>query len=189
MLIAALRCTGCAGPGSGLSLGANFVEDVSNAGTSAAAFLQIGVGARAMAMGNAGTTLVRDATVLYWNPAAAANLPCSSNSSPSITPIGWLTPSWIIVGMVFRVPGAGTLGISVLAFDAVDNQPVRTILATRRNGGVLQRLRRDVRADLCYVIDQQVFGRNNWEVHPAKRCGMKRPGRWPWTLESCTRPE
>ena len=46
------------------SPGANFVEDVSNAGTSAAAFLQIGVGARAMAMGNAGTTLVRDATVL-----------------------------------------------------------------------------------------------------------------------------
>ena len=50
----------------------NFVEDVSNSGTSAATFLKIGVGARAMAMGNAASTFGRDGTVLFWNPAAAA---------------------------------------------------------------------------------------------------------------------
>ncbi len=36
-------------------------------------FLQMGVGARAMSMGNAFTALAKDATALYWNPAGIAN--------------------------------------------------------------------------------------------------------------------
>ena len=112
---------------------ANFVEDVSNAGTSAAAFLQIGVGARAMAMGNAGTTLARDATALYWNPAAAANL--TAEASVTFDHTDWLVDTNLdFLGMTFRVPGAGTIGLSVLAFDAVDNQPVRTILQPEGTG-------------------------------------------------------
>jgi len=112
---------------------ANFVEDVSNAGTSAAAFLQIGVGARAMAMGNAGTTLARDATALYWNPAGAALLP--SEAAVTFDHTDWLVDTKLdYVGMAFRVPGIGTLGLSVLAFDAVDEQPVRTILQPEGTG-------------------------------------------------------
>lgn len=111
----------------------NFVEDVSNAGTSAAAFLQIGVGARAMAMGNAGTTLARDATALYWNPAAAANL--TAQATVTFDHTDWLVDTNLdFVGMAFRIPGAGTVGLSVLAFDAVDNQPVRTILQPEGTG-------------------------------------------------------
>ena len=112
---------------------ANFVEDVSNAGTSAAAFLQIGVGARAMAMGNAGTTLARDATALYWNPAGVASL--TSQAAVTFDHTDWLVDTKLdYVGMAFRMPGVGTLGLSVLAFDAVDEQPVRTILQPEGTG-------------------------------------------------------
>jgi hypothetical protein len=46
-----------------------FTEGVSNVGTTSAAFLNIGVGARAIAMGSAFTAVADDATALFWNPA------------------------------------------------------------------------------------------------------------------------
>lgn len=44
------------------------------AGTTAASFLKIGVGARAAAMGDAFTALADDPTALYWNPAGLIKL-------------------------------------------------------------------------------------------------------------------
>ena len=46
-----------------------FESNVSNVGTTAAAFLNIGVGSRANAMGGAFVAISDDATALYWNPA------------------------------------------------------------------------------------------------------------------------
>ena len=43
-------------------------------GTTSANFLKIAVGARAAALGEAYTALVNDASALYWNPAALANI-------------------------------------------------------------------------------------------------------------------
>ena len=43
-------------------------QTISGVGTTAASFLKIGVGARALAMGEAYTTLATDVTALYWNP-------------------------------------------------------------------------------------------------------------------------
>ena len=43
-------------------------------GTTAANFLKIGVGARAVAMGEAFTAIADDATALYWNPAGLSQL-------------------------------------------------------------------------------------------------------------------
>ncbi|MFT5517099.1 MAG: hypothetical protein ACI80V_003238 [Rhodothermales bacterium] len=111
----------------------NFVEDVSNAGTSAAAFLQIGVGARAMSMGNAGATMSRDATVLYWNPAGAATL--AGDVTVTFDHTNWLVDTSLdYVGLVMKLPGLGSLGFSILSFDAVDEQPVRTILQPEGTG-------------------------------------------------------
>ena len=49
-------------------------QTVSKVGTTAATFLKIGVGARALAMGEAYTTIAEDVTGLYWNPAGIANV-------------------------------------------------------------------------------------------------------------------
>ena len=50
----------------------SFVKDVSNKGTVAAAFLEIGVNARAEAMGGAYTAQQGYADMIYWNPAGLA---------------------------------------------------------------------------------------------------------------------
>ena len=51
-----------------------WAQSISNVGTTAASFLKVGVGARALAMGEAYTTLAEDATGVFWNPGATANL-------------------------------------------------------------------------------------------------------------------
>lgn len=52
----------------------NFVCYASGPGTTAANFLKIGVGAKAVAMGGAFTALANDPTALYWNPAGLAQI-------------------------------------------------------------------------------------------------------------------
>ena len=51
----------------------SFPQSVSRTGTSAATFLKIGVGSRALGMGEAYTTLAEDVTAMYWNPSGLAN--------------------------------------------------------------------------------------------------------------------
>ncbi len=103
-----------------------YVDGVTNAGTSAAAFLQIGVGARTQAMGNAGTAMVRDATAIFWNPAAIASLGGTAHLTLDHT--DWLANTKLdYVGAVFALSPNTAVGLSVLNFQMVDNQPVRTI--------------------------------------------------------------
>lgn len=56
-----------------LLLPQNFVSDVSKVGTTAAAILDIPNSARSLAMGNAVSGSINDASVLHWNPAAIAS--------------------------------------------------------------------------------------------------------------------
>jgi hypothetical protein len=49
-------------------------QKVSGVGTSSAAFLKIGVGARALGMGEAVSTQAEDITAMFWNPAGLAKL-------------------------------------------------------------------------------------------------------------------
>jgi hypothetical protein len=49
-------------------------QSIGRVGTSAASFLKIGVGSRALSMGDAYTTIADDATAMYWNPAGIASM-------------------------------------------------------------------------------------------------------------------
>ena len=51
------------------------ITDVSKVGTTAASFLEIGIGSRAIAMGGAFVAVANDATALYWNPGGLSRLP------------------------------------------------------------------------------------------------------------------
>ncbi|HLP16896.1 MAG TPA: PorV/PorQ family protein [Bacteroidota bacterium] len=57
-----------------LSAADGFVSDVSKRGTTAAPFLSIGQGARALAMGGAFVAVADDQSAMYWNPAGIADL-------------------------------------------------------------------------------------------------------------------
>ena len=52
----------------------SFISNVSKRGTTAAPFLEIGQGARAMAMGSAFVAVANDESAFYWNPAGLAKL-------------------------------------------------------------------------------------------------------------------
>ena len=57
-----------------LAMGIQSSYGQSTVGTSAAQFLKIGVGSRAMAMGGAYVALANDASALYWNPAGVTSM-------------------------------------------------------------------------------------------------------------------
>ncbi|MEW6703040.1 MAG: PorV/PorQ family protein [Bacteroidota bacterium] len=57
-----------------LSSGKIDAQSIARVGTTAAAFLKIGVGARALGMGEAYTTLAEDITGMYWNPAGISRI-------------------------------------------------------------------------------------------------------------------
>ena len=56
------------------SLYCQITGSVSNVGTTAASFLDIGIGARSLSMGSAFVAVADDPTALYWNPAGMANI-------------------------------------------------------------------------------------------------------------------
>jgi opacity protein-like surface antigen len=52
-----------------------FTQNLTKTGTTAAPFLKIGIGSRAIGMGGAFTGTANDITALYWNPGGLANIP------------------------------------------------------------------------------------------------------------------
>ncbi len=57
-----------------LLLNVTIVGQVTKTGTTAAKFLSIGIGPRAIAMGSAFTSVANDASAMYWNPAGIAQI-------------------------------------------------------------------------------------------------------------------
>jgi hypothetical protein len=81
------------------------------AGTAAATFLKIDVGAHATAMSGAGVALAGDATALYWNPAAAAQV---KGNAFTLSHIQWpVDIQYEFLGYLQHLNRWSTVGVSL----------------------------------------------------------------------------
>ncbi|MCD6115584.1 PorV/PorQ family protein [bacterium] len=118
-LIMFFICLGFAATASG-----QFVSDVSKVGVTAAPFLEIRVGARAIAMGSAFVGTADDASALYWNPAGIAKL---NRPEAILVHTKWIADiSFDYVGLVLPIGSFGTLGASVTSL-SMDDMMVKTV--------------------------------------------------------------
>ncbi len=98
-------------------------QKVSKAGTTSAEFLQIGVGARATALGGAFVAAANDAGALYWNPAGLSHI---GRGEAIATHSEWLADvNFDYLGV--SIPGGtlGTFGVSLTMLN-VPEMLVRT---------------------------------------------------------------
>lgn len=110
----------------------NYSGDVRKTGTSAAAFLEIGVGARAQAMGAAYVALSNDVSAIYWNPAGISR---SQSVSASANHTQWFAGTSLqYFGLAIPFSSDVAIGFGVTALDYGDKQPVRTILQPEGTG-------------------------------------------------------
>jgi hypothetical protein len=99
-------------------------RNVSKVGTTAATFLEIPVGARAIGMGGAFVGTSDDVTSLYWNPAGIARLP---QREAMFNHTNWIADiSYDFAGIAIPLPEFGTIGLSINALTMPD-MAVRTI--------------------------------------------------------------
>lgn len=94
------------------------------AGTTAAQFLKIGVGSRAIGMGGAFTTMHGDLNAIYWNPAGIARI---YSRQANFNHIDWIMDvNYDYSSAAMYIDEVGTVGafVSVLS---MGDMPVRTI--------------------------------------------------------------
>ena len=85
-----------------------------NIGTSAAAFLEIGVGAKAQSMGGAFVSLADDPTAMYWNPAGIGRI---SGFEATFIHVNWLLDTnYDYSGIVTPIGGIFVIGVNVIVF-------------------------------------------------------------------------
>jgi len=109
---------------SGAGVGQNVSSDVSKSGTTAATFLEIPIGARAVGMGSAFVSVADDATSLYWNPSGIAAL---TQYNFLAVHTNWIADTkFDFGGLVVPLGDLGTLGFSVTMLSMGDMK-VRTV--------------------------------------------------------------
>jgi hypothetical protein len=86
-------------------------QSVSRVGTTAAPFLKIGVGGRALAMGEAYSTQAKDVTGLFWNPAGLANM---NGNQILLNHFDYIADlSYVFGGVAIPFSAVGTFGFSI----------------------------------------------------------------------------
>lgn len=94
----------------------SFAQQRDFAGTSAANFLKLGVGARVMAMGDAASAVVDDPTALYWNVGAITRI--ENNISFSFSTMDWLVQTRnSYIATVLKLENIGSIGIDLQYLD------------------------------------------------------------------------
>ncbi len=85
-------------------------------GTSMANFLKVGIGARALAMGDAYVAISEDISAMYWNPGALDRI---RRSEIIVQQTNWLVGTKIYyIGACYRFGNLGTAGISAHYFSS-----------------------------------------------------------------------
>ena len=135
----------------------NYSSDVTKTGTSAASFLEIGVGAKAKGLGGAFTALASDVSALYWNPGGLVN---TENVSFSVNHSEWLADTKSqFFGLVFPFSNNIALGFSFNTLNYGDKRPVRTIAQPEGTGEFYDALDLAVGATFAMrVTDRFSFG-------------------------------
>lgn len=110
----------------------SYDTDVSRRGTTAGAMLEIGVGARAEALGGAFVAIADDASALYWNPAGIIKIP---NLSLQVSKTDWFVGTkFNALDLVVPVPIiSSAIGFHVAMLDYGTN-PVRSIFRPEGTG-------------------------------------------------------
>ncbi|MCI0495009.1 PorV/PorQ family protein, partial [candidate division KSB1 bacterium] len=136
---------------------------VTKVGTTAAQFLKIGVGARAIAMGGAFVAVANDVTGLYWNPAGIARMP---RSEAILLHTGWLADiNFDYAGIAINMGRFGTIGASITSVSMGDMK-VRTELQPEGTGEFFAA--GDIAGSLAYarnLTDKFSIGFNAKYVH------------------------
>ena len=96
---------------------------ITRVGTTAAQFLKLGAGARAIAMGGAFVAEANDLSAVYWNPAGLASLRGHSLQLSNTRYLAEINYSMVAFGT--HVPRLGTMAVSLLVVDS-GNMAVRT---------------------------------------------------------------
>lgn len=100
------------------------IGGLSKSGTTAAQFLKIQVGARAIGMGGAYVALSNDAMAAYWNPAGLTEP--GSTGTVSFVHTNWLADTYFnFASITFHAGSFGTLGLSFTSLGMSDME-VRT---------------------------------------------------------------
>jgi hypothetical protein len=94
---------------------AGIIAAQSKVGSTAAPFLNIGIGPRAIAMGGSFVATANDVTSLYWNPAGASRTEFSSALFAHSRWFADITYNW--AGAMIATDGMGTLGLSFMYLD------------------------------------------------------------------------
>jgi len=108
--------------------------DVNRRGSTAGAMLEIGVGARAEALGGAFVAIADDPSALYWNPAGITNIRAISFQA---TKTDWfIDTNFNAVDLIVPLPQiSSALGFHVAMLDYGTN-PVRTVFRPEGTGEV-----------------------------------------------------
>lgn len=101
-----------------------FAQNVSKTGTTAASFLEIPVGAKAIGMGGAFVSVANDASSLFWNPSGIASI---EKYEAVLSHTNWIAEtSFDFAGLVIPLGGFGNIGFSFTSF-SMDDMKVRTV--------------------------------------------------------------